>query len=694
MGPRLKGKKRRKRAGRAVRTILGGQSCWLVSGREDGRLGTLLPYLMFTRYIYLLILLTRILPAQDQKGKSPPAGIALPAKDKAELWAGAKALQAEIDALKQPGALAKGLDAYLVDVEIFAKAVHWAVELDEVFNLKQVTDARNLLKAGNERLKDLKSGKAPWTTATGNVVRGYRSKIDGSVQVYGLSIPEERPAKDGRLDIWLHGRSDVLTELAFIGPQMTKPKTPPVGKVVVLNIYGRFCNAYKFAGEVDVLEAMEDAVRQYQFSRDHIALRGFSMGGAGAWHLGAQYADLWAAVTPGAGFVETAEYAKVDAAGKVPPPDWERKLYALYDVPGYVLNLSNRPVYLYCGEEDPAKWQGEKMLAAAKAAGFEIPQLIGPKTGHKYHPETKKELDTLMDVAVAKGRPKAPERVRVSTPTLKYNKVDWVTVDALQEHWVVSEVTASKVGPAKFEVKTKGVTEFSLSVLAVWPSEGSPEVNVDGQTFNGVTRFEKIGGKWFDPRILDRTVGGLQKRHDLQGPIDDAFMGSFVFVRPTGKSSSPKVEAWVRSELELAIKKWKINFRGEAVVVDDTAVTEEMMKKSNIILWGDAESNKVIAQLAGKIPVKWAGGKVLIGGSSYEAADHAPIMIYPNPLAPNKYVVLNSGYTFRQGSEVTNGLQTPKLPDWAVIDVREVPTAQWPGKVTAAGFYDEGWGVR
>jgi hypothetical protein len=497
------------------------------------------------------------------------------------------------------------------------------------------------------------------------------------------------------LDIWLHGRSDVLTELAFLGPQMGKPKalaTP--AKTITLNIFGRFCNAYKFAGEVDVLEAMEHAIREYGCSRDHVALRGFSMGGAGTWHVGAQHIDLFAAITPGAGFVETAEYSKVDAEGKVPPTPWERKLFSLYDVPGYVLNLSNRPIYLYCGDEDPARWQGLKMVAAAKARGFEIPELLGPKTGHKYHPETKKQLDALMDAAAEKGRPKAPLKVRLSTPTLKYNKVDWVTVDSLQEHWVVSEVEATKVGPAKFEVKTKGVTGLSLGVLAIWPDEGSPEVTVDGQVFNGVTRFEKIRGNWVDPRSIKRTNPGLQKRHDLQGPIDDAFMGAFVFVRPTGKSSYPQVDAWVKSEMELAVRKWKVNFRGEVTVVDDTAVTDELMKAKHLVLWGDAESNKVIARVLPKLPVKWADGKIGIDRVSYDAATHAPLLIHPNPLSPERYVVLNSGYTFRQGSDVTNALQTPKLPDWAIVDVTVAPSAQWPGAVNAAGFFDEGWGVR
>ena len=29
------------------------------------------------------------------------------------------------------------------------------------------------------------------------------------------------------------------------------------------------------------------------------------------------------------------------------------------------------------------------------------------------------------------------------------------------------------------------------------------------------------------------------------------------------------------------------------------------------------------------------------------------------------------------------------LPDWAVVDLRQPPTSQWPGKIAAAGFFDE-----
>ena len=52
-------------------------------------------------------------------------------------------------------------------------------------------------------------GRAPWTTATGLVVRGYVSKIDKSVQPYGLVIPASfTPDRKWRLDTWFHGRGE------------------------------------------------------------------------------------------------------------------------------------------------------------------------------------------------------------------------------------------------------------------------------------------------------------------------------------------------------------------------------------------------------------------------------------------------------------------------------------------------------
>ena len=60
----------------------------------------------------------------------------------------------------------------------------------------------------------------------------------------------------------------------------------------------------------------------------------------------------------------------------------------------------------------------------------------------------------------------------------------------------------------------------------------------------------------------------------------------------------------------------------------------------------------------------------------------------------SRYVVLNSGFTYREYDYLNNARQNAKLPDWAVIDVRTPPSTRWPGKVVDADFFDEAWKVK
>ena len=129
-------------------------------------------------------------------------------------------------------------------------------------------------------------------------------------------------------------------------------------------------------------------------------------------------------------------------------------------------------------------------------------------------------------------------------------------------------------------------------------------------------------------------------------------------------------------------------------------LTADDIANANLVLWGDPSSNSALkailekaalAKTVPQFPLSWAADSVMLGPVKYPAATHAPILIFPNPLNPKRYLVLNSGFTFREGSTTTNAQQTPKLPDWAIIDLRTPPSAKWPGLVVDAGFFDESW---
>jgi dienelactone hydrolase len=527
------------------------------------------------------------------------------------------------------------------------------------------------------------------------VARGFRSRIDGSIQPYGIFVPEPRADLPRRLDIWLHGRGNTLTELSFLQGQRGRAGEFEPEGTLVLHPYGRFCNGFKFAGETDVLEALAHASTQYSADPKHIALRGFSMGGAGTWHLAGHLTSRCAVAAPGAGFAETAQYANVFAPGKPEISWWEQVLWRLYDMPAYAPNLANRPVVAYSGEIDPQKQAADIMVKAAADAGITIPHLIGPQTGHKYHPETRVEVAKQVDAAAWKGSPDKPRRVHLTTFTLRYNQMDWVEITRLQRHWEKSSVTATVNDSNALQIETRGVTGLTLRP----PLEGKDSpvaVTIDGQKLSlslekGALHLVREGDAWKAGSVGEPAKDTFAKKHLLQGPIDDAFMDAFVFVRPTGKSAHPAVDQWARAEMERALAQWKIVFRGEIRVVDDSAVTPELMATHHLILWGDPSSNTLISKMIHKLPLDWGREKLRLGSGTYDAAHHAPVLIHPNPLAPQKYVVFNSTFTFRQGSDTSNSLQTPKLPDWAVVDLRTPPTALAPGLVYDAGFFDENW---
>lgn len=641
--------------------------------------------------------------SQNPVRQIPPPGIEVSAADRAELEAGIAALGTEIELLRESLKKKPAQLALLPDVQIFHNAARYALQYNEFYKPEEIATAKKQLQQGMERAAALREGKAPWATQTGLVVRGYVSDIDGSVQPYGLVVPETYQSKlphQYRLDVWFHGRGENLTELNFIADRQKNAGqfTPP--NTIVLHPYGRYCNANKFAGEMDLFEALAAVKGHYPIDENRISVRGFSMGGAATWHIATHHAGLWASAAPGAGFAETAEYvkAKLDEV-----PWYEQKLWHWYNATDYAANLFNCPTVAYSGELDRQIQAANVMARELKTEGIELVHVIGPKTEHKYHPDAIKEISRRIDSIVAAGRNPVPRRVKFTTWTLRYNRMAWVTVDGLEQHWDRARVEAEIRNNAPIQITTQNVTALTLEMQpGECPLDNSrrPTVVIDNQQViaspvmsdrSWTARFRKLDGKW---SLVEREEDGLRKVHGLQGPIDDAFLSSFVFVRPTGKAMNDKVAAWSAAELDRAIKQWRKHFRGEAPVKADSEITDADIAGSNLVLWGDPMSNSVLAKLIDRLPIGWNAQAVKIGEQTFATANHVPVLIFPNPLNPKRYVVINSGFTFREAHHLTNAQQTPKLPDWAVVDLSVPPSAYAPGKIAAAGFFGERWELK
>lgn len=681
----------------------------------------------------------------------PRDGVEVPADRESKLREALTTLQekiAELNASKD-----SETRALLPDVTIFERAVRVALDHNEFFSPKDIDKADQMLIEGISRADQLLAGKAEWPNQSGLVVRGYISRIDHTVQPYGLVVPKTYAFNHSvptRCDLWFHGRGETLSEVNFIWDRMKNAGQYTPDHTIVLHPYGRYSNAFKFAGEVDVLEALEDVQQRYRIDEDRISVRGFSMGGAACWQFAVHYADRWFAANPGAGFSETPEFLKFFQKETLNPTPWEKSLWNMYDCDKYALNLSHCPTIAYSGENDIQKQAADVMEAALKEHKIRLRHIIGKGMGHKIDETSKETIESAMDAIAKAGRNSSLEST-LHTHTLKYNRMDWITIDGLDEHWKPASVRAelhndsllgtigagyAGLGERDRLEKTEAekamaerlrnahggfmsilfcnVTELNVDfpagsfpttesgdvVISLIPQNDDEDrydqysLAVSSPTSDGQWQFrlrKGKDGKWAE---VSQPATGLHKRHNLQGPIDDAFMDSFVFVRPTGTAANEAAGQWAASELERAIVHWRRHFRGDARVVNDTDVTEEMIQSANLVLWGDPSSNSVMAKVAGKLPVKWTEKKIVVGDKTYDAAHHAPILIYPNPLNPDRYVVFNSSFTYRDYAYLNNARQVPMLPDWAVVDLRTPPGNVWPGRVVAADFFNEQWQLK
>lgn len=579
-------------------------------------------------------------------------------------------------------------DDVRADVEVYLKAAEWIVRHGEWFTKESPAQTLAVLDAGLARAKAAADGKTPWRDVRGKpVVRGYRSVVDGSVQPLSINMPDGygEKGKRFRTDIVLHGRDGSLTEVKFIaGKEAAKAGKPPAG--IVIEPYGRGNNAYRWAGERDVLEAT--GVADFgAVDPTRKVLRGFSMGGAGTWHIGLHRPGLFDVIGPGAGFTTTRGYV-----GKLPEklPFDQDKLLHIYDAVDYAENAFNVPVVAYSGEKDGQKAAADNIEGALKNFNEKVnfTHLIAPGLAHQMPGEWQAKAEAEYAKYVGPDRKfTPPDRIRLVTYTTKYSSCKWLRIYGLDEHYKKAVVDARLEGEV-IRVVTDNVRELQF--------DRSPNVKkitsvvIDGQKLPNPAIGEilrKVNGKW-TAVALDFNkyypFDEIAKRSGCQGPIDDAFTSTFAVVAPAGKGWHDATATHADGSLKRFAAEWDKFLRGKL----PTTPTDD----AHLVLFGDPQSNPTIAKVLPKLPITWTKDKLTVNGVEYDAKTHVPVMIYPNPLNPGKYVVLNSGHTFHADAfQGTNALLYPRLGDWAVLKVAPTDKDPAAAEVVAAGLFDEFW---
>lgn len=159
------------------------------------------------------------------------------------------------------------------------------------------------------------------------------------------------------------------------------------------------------------------------------------------------------------------------------------------------LNAANVPVLGYGGEDDPQLRASVFVRQQLQREGYEFEQdglnyrnddlravfLVGPKTKHQWHPESKKEADLFI------GRNQSPgvlmqSKIHFVTYTPRYNHCFWITVDELERQYERAQVDGDMNAEDEFDIK---VTTSNVARLTL---HGEPPI----QTFRTGVRNETV----------------------------------------------------------------------------------------------------------------------------------------------------------------------------------------------------------
>jgi pimeloyl-ACP methyl ester carboxylesterase len=550
-------------------------------------------------------------------------------------------------------------------------------------------------------------GEDPLRRAQGQIImRGYDSPISKLRQGYAVYVPKNYdPSRAYPLMLVLHGGSanGNLFLGVVLGNNMNwkeydkhlwddfSPKWSPEWIVVAPDGFGQVM--WRFMGDQDVLDVIADVQKHYKVDEDRTVLCGLSNGGVGAYSLGMRYAWRFSAVLAIAGAPSWVQYARAEGD----PLQAE----ALLPISGMSLaeNAINTDFRYFHGNVDPGPMRPAFVQEFSKHiatlgvpyrekwfdAGHDLLYLV-----HR-HGAVFGDLEHVV-------RNRHPKEVRVVTGDYRANRQHWVTVTRLTRPPDLARVRAVADGDA-IKVETKNADALSLTLSDVPLSPGANlKIDVDGksvyagsrQSLGGAVALVRDGASW---KVgSPPSAAGVVKRPGTSGPITDAYSGAIAHVYGTG---DPLLAPKLKKSAERGAKGWPLwLWRVDQAVVADTEVDEALMRTHHLVLYGTPGTNSVLARIQDQLPIRIQGDAVIVGERRFSGDGVGTKFVYPNPLSPERYVIVQAGPTI---DGVNGGHNLPDfLPDYVVYDNKT--TRSRPRLLFAAnqrplsfGYFDTQW---
>jgi enterochelin esterase-like enzyme len=557
-------------------------------------------------------------------------------------------------------------------------------------------------------LKTAAHGQDPVSGARGQIVmRGYNSSISNVRQGYGIYLPKNYdPARAYPLMLVLHGGSanGNLFLGVVLGNNMNwkeydkhlwddfTPRYFPDWIVVAPDGFGQVM--WRFMGEQDVLDVLADVQKHYHVDDNHVVLFGLSNGGVGAYSLGMRHAWRFSSVLAVAGAPSWLRYA----GGKTDP--LQAQAMEPLSAASLAENAINTDFRFYHGKSDPGP-----MRPAFVAEFSQHIATLGVPYREKWFDAGHDLLylvqrrGALFDELASVVRNAHPKEVRVVTGDYRASRQHWLNVTRIERLPELARVRALAEGE-RIGVETRNTRALAIAWKDAPLSAGEHIQFV----LDDSTVYDGPRSALANPALFVRDAGGWHagaadsgkalpdKQLGSAGPITDAYYGSLVHVYGTG---DPALSAQLRKSAERGARGWPLwLWRVQQDVLADTDVTDEILRTRDLVLYGTPGSNALLERIAKQLPIRVEQDAVVVGEQRFSGPGVGTKFIYPNPLAPTHYVIVQAGPTL---DGVNGGHNLPDfLPDYAVYDSKTTharPRLLFAdnNRPLALGYFDAHW---
>ncbi len=598
----------------------------------------------------------------------------------------------------------------------------YAEDLQERIKFAEVGDAWDVQRrmvALRSKVKSLEKGEDLLDSTPGYQLRGYRSAVNGEIQLYSMYLPKEygsNPDRKWPLVVMLHGAWSnhhlaLRRVMGFpnsggesdVSAKRYMPALPDVPYIVVAP-NGFETSWYHGYAEDDVWNVMNELQSLFSVDSDRIYLTGLSMGGMGTGKLGLNHPDRFAAIAPVCGFFD--EFVNENNAKL--PVYLQRFLKAKMPIE-QAENAFQLPVKVMHGEADPVVpvRNSIELNDKLKSLGYSSERELYPGVGHDAWVPAYDKARIFEWFSQFKRNP-APEKIIFRTADPRGGSSYWVHIEEPTRIRQFARIEA-QVSSEEITIHTDNIQRFSLTVPpALIDSASEVQISIQGKPVYRGSLGDRIQ---FEISSLDDTQQKDPNASETPSQIDhpewviskepasprlypsiDGLYGAFyekhVFVYANSGTAEENQTAHTLAQVRSLPDAWA---DAQFPVLPEDALTMEIQRDNHLVLFGTLSGSSFLKDHLSALPIQIQGEQIAFAGRTVNS-DQAIVFIYPNPANPNRYILVCTSMTGEglQSLGTLNAIPDSLFEcapgDFVVFDQE--------GKKIWGGLFDKNWQVQ